>query len=180
MYYSDLWTSQSKLIGLLGNECCDIYSIPRIWNRRIPETGNGNRCRLEWRPERSAFHGWLLFNLVSGGGAIGWQVKKQTTVSLSSCEAEYQGLASAVQEVVQVVFYKKCCKRTWVRAAEAYSIYGRQPELYWDCNEPRYTQEVETYYTKFHFIREKLKDKQIELIYTCHGSRFADKIITPH
>ena len=32
------------------------------------------------------------------GGAVSWQTKKQQTVALSLCEAEYQGLAAAVQE----------------------------------------------------------------------------------
>ena len=33
-------------------------------------------------------------------GAISWQVRKQQTVALSSCEAENQGLAAAAQEVL--------------------------------------------------------------------------------
>ena len=39
-----------------------------------------------------------FFNLGLSGGAVSWQTKKQYTVALSSCEAEYHGLASAVQE----------------------------------------------------------------------------------
>ena len=34
----------------------------------------------------------------SGGGAVSWQTKKQQTVALSSCEAEYECLTAAVQE----------------------------------------------------------------------------------
>ena len=41
-----------------------------------------------------------FFKLGLSGGAISWQVKKQATVALSSCEAEYQGLAAATQEAV--------------------------------------------------------------------------------
>ena len=40
------------------------------------------------------------FKLGNSGGSVSWQVKKQPTVSFSSCEAEYQGLASAVQEPI--------------------------------------------------------------------------------
>ena len=40
------------------------------------------------------------FRLGDSGGSVSWQVKKQPTVSLSSCEAEYQGLAAAVQEAI--------------------------------------------------------------------------------
>ena len=39
-----------------------------------------------------------FFKLGFSGGPVSWQTKKQQTVALSSCEAEYQGLAAAVQE----------------------------------------------------------------------------------
>ena len=39
-----------------------------------------------------------FFKLGFSGGAVSWKTKKQQTVALSSCEAEYQGLAAAVQE----------------------------------------------------------------------------------
>ena len=40
------------------------------------------------------------FKLGDSGGSVSWQVRKQPTVSLSSCEAEYQGLAAAVQAAI--------------------------------------------------------------------------------
>ena len=39
-----------------------------------------------------------FFKLGLSRGAVSWQTKKQQTMALSSCEAEYQGLAAAVQE----------------------------------------------------------------------------------
>ena len=41
-----------------------------------------------------------FFKLGFSGGAVSWKTKKQNTVALSSCEADYQGLASAVQEAL--------------------------------------------------------------------------------
>ena len=40
------------------------------------------------------------FNLGDSGGSVSWQVKKHSRVSLSSCEAENQSLAAAVQEAI--------------------------------------------------------------------------------
>ena len=40
------------------------------------------------------------FKLGDIGGSVIWQIRKQQTVSLSSCEAEYQRLAAAVQEAI--------------------------------------------------------------------------------
>ena len=42
----------------------------------------------------------FYFKYGKHSGAISWQVRKQQTVALSSCEAEYQGLAAAAQEVL--------------------------------------------------------------------------------
>ena len=38
------------------------------------------------------------FSLTKNGPVISWKSKKQSTVALSSCEAEYMGLASTAQE----------------------------------------------------------------------------------
>ena len=40
------------------------------------------------------------FKLNGRGAALSWGVKKQATVALSSSEAEYQGMAAAVQEAL--------------------------------------------------------------------------------
>ena len=42
----------------------------------------------------------FFFKLGLSGGAVSWQTKKQQTVALSSCEAEYQVQAGAVQEAI--------------------------------------------------------------------------------
>ena len=42
----------------------------------------------------------LVFMLAEGGPAIMWKSKKQATVALSTCEAEYMALCSATQEAV--------------------------------------------------------------------------------
>ena len=42
----------------------------------------------------------VFFSYGEHSGAISWQVRKQQTVALSSCEAEYQGIAAAVHEIM--------------------------------------------------------------------------------
>ena len=42
----------------------------------------------------------FYYKLSDNGGAISWNCKKQNTVALSSCEAEYQGMCAAVQEAI--------------------------------------------------------------------------------
>ena len=40
------------------------------------------------------------FKFRENGAAISWRVEKQSTVGLSSTEAEYQAMAAAVQEAI--------------------------------------------------------------------------------
>ena len=46
------------------------------------------------------------FKFQGNGAAISWGVKKQSTVALSSTEAEYQAMAAAVQEVIYLRLMK--------------------------------------------------------------------------
>jgi len=49
------------------------------------------------RDTRRSTTGWIL---TLGGGIIDWSSRKQTTVALSSCEAEYMATAEAAQAIV--------------------------------------------------------------------------------
>lgn len=48
----------------------------------------------------SADHSLRKTGLSKGGSLISWKTKKQPTVALSTCEAEYMSLASAIQECI--------------------------------------------------------------------------------
>ena len=56
----------------------------------------------DWSGDQNDRKSTTGFNFTYGqhSGASSWQVRKQQTVALSSCEAEYQGLAAAAQEVL--------------------------------------------------------------------------------
>ena len=67
----------------------------------FPSTSNSTlfgKSDADWSGdvnERRSTTGYY-FKLGDDGESVNWQVKKQPTVSLSSCEVEYQSLASAV------------------------------------------------------------------------------------
>ena len=64
------------------------------------------------------------FKLNGRGPALSWGVKKQATVALSSSEAEYQGMAAAVQEAEATSGGFRHPTET------SNSNWRRQPELY--------------------------------------------------
>ena len=55
------------------------------------------RCvRSEWSEDRRIITGYG-FQLCSNGPLISWKSRRQHTVALSTCEAEYMALAAATQ-----------------------------------------------------------------------------------
>ncbi len=46
----------------------------------------------------------FIFGLNENGGAITWKSRKQPTVALSSCEAEYMALSAATQGALSTVY----------------------------------------------------------------------------
>ncbi len=77
-------TSSNKLEFKKSNEDPDIVGyVDADWGSQVDD--------------RKSTTGYLF---KAQGSAISWSSKKQTTVALSSCEAEYMGLSSAVQEAL--------------------------------------------------------------------------------
>jgi hypothetical protein len=106
-----------------------------------------------------------------GSGAVSWSSKKQPTIALSSTEAEYTGAAIVACEVV------------WLQKLR--SDLGQSVDapvvIYYDnissillANNPLYhvrTKHIEVHY---HFIREKVLVKEIDLIHVSMEDQVAD------
>ena len=111
------------------------------------------------------------FKLRDSGGSVIWQVKKQPTVSLSSCEAEFQGLSSAVQKTILRGFprelgYEQCEPTTIGEDNQNCTNLATKPVLY---KRPKHIIDK-----KYHFIRKRVDDNSINLIYTPTDEMAAD------
>jgi hypothetical protein len=106
-----------------------------------------------------------------GSAAVTWSSKKQSTVALSSTEAEYRGVAMAACEVAwlckllgdlglhvdrQVVIY--CDNLSSIQLARNPVFHAR-------------TKHIEVHY---HFIKEKVLAGEIDLIYVSTEDQVAD------
>ena len=98
------WTNQRTPTGWLAGwlagweTCTQLYSslvCPRYSD--YDQTGESDADWSGGYDDRRSADGYF-FKLGFSGGAVSWLTKKQQTVELSSCEAEYQGLAAAVQK----------------------------------------------------------------------------------
>ena len=111
------------------------------------------------------------FKLGDSGGSVSWQVKKQPTVSLSSCEAEYQGLAAAVQEAI---FLRALLRELGYEQFEPTTIGEDNQSCIKLATNPVLHKRSKHIDTKYHFIRERVDDNSIKLIYTPTDEMAAD------
>ena len=111
------------------------------------------------------------FNLGNSGGSVIWQVKKQPTVSLSSCDAEYKGLAAAVQEAI---FLRGLLRELGYEQFEPTTIGEDNQSCKKLATNPVLHKRSKHIDTKYHFIRERVDDNSIKLIYTPTEEMAAD------
>ena len=80
--------------GTLEKKLCYSKSDSGLWLSGHSDSDWGSSL-----DDRRSTTGYV-FTLNPNGPPISWKSKKQTTVALSSCEAEYMALAAATQEAL--------------------------------------------------------------------------------
>ena len=111
------------------------------------------------------------FKLNGRGAAISWGVKKQATVALSSSEAEYQGMAAAVQEVL---YLKELQEDLGIQQKRPRAIGEDNQSCIKLCRNPVMHKRSKHIETKFHFIWDKTEDGTVSIHYVPTDKMAAD------
>lgn len=116
------------------------------------------------------------FAVFFGPNLISWSAKKQATVSRSSTEAEYKSLANATAEVI------------WVQSLlEELGVKARQPPCLWCDNlgatylsaNPVFHARAKHIEIDFHFVRERVLNKELEIRFVPSKDQVADGFTKP-
>ena len=126
--------------------------------------------------DRRSISGYC-FSLTPKGPLISWKSRKQTSVALSSCEAEYMALASAVQESLYLIQIMKDIDKR----------YQSNPALIFEdnqgtialANNPVSRQKSKHIDIKYHFIRSELKNGKFVMKYCPTHDMLADIMTKP-
>ena len=111
------------------------------------------------------------FKLNGRGAALSWGVKKQVTVAFSSSEAEYQGMAAAVQEAL---YLKQLLEDFGIQQKRPIAIGEDNQRSIRLCQNPvmhKWSKHIET---KSHFFRDKTEDGTISIHYVPTDKMAAD------
>ena len=115
------------------------------------------------------------FQLSENGPLISWKSRKQQTVALSTCEAEYISLASAVQETK---FLKQLCKDMNIATDDVLIHVDNQGTINLAKN-PVNHQRSKHIDIKYHFIRSEIQAGTVKLEYIPTEDNIADIFTKP-
>lgn len=147
----------------------------------IQYTKDGSNCILgysdaDWAGDSDDRRSTSGYVFLHSGGAISWKSQKQRCVALSTAESEYVSLSMATQEAI------------WLRQLNAELtnfVESKQliaPTLIYEDNQsaiamsrnPQFHGRSKHIEIKYHFIREKIAQKEIELEYCPTSNMLAD------
>jgi hypothetical protein len=106
-----------------------------------------------------------------GGGPISWSSRLQPTVALSSAEAEYMAVCAATQEstylrqLLEEFGYPQVSATKIFEDNQGCIALARNPVLH------KRTKHIEI---RYHFIRERIESKQVQLEYVPTQKQLAD------
>ena len=113
---------------------------------------------------------------IVGGGAITWRSKKQTTIALSSTEAEYIALSEAGREAC------------WLRSLyQELGFTQESPNIIKGDNDgsiamarnPQFHKRSKHIATRWHWVRDLVQDKVISIESCCDPEQTADVLTKP-
>lgn len=128
------------------------------------------------KEDRRSITGYC-FSLTECGPLVSWKSRKQPTVALSTCEAEYIALASAVQESLYLSQWLKDIGKLCVHSQVI--IFEDNQGAIALSNNPVNRQRSKHIDIRYHFIREVLNKGDVELKYCPTNEMVADIMTKP-
>lgn len=115
------------------------------------------------------------------GTAISWKSKRQTTVALSSCEAEYIAESEAAKEAIwlQRLLCRLRVDRSQSSVPEPVTILGDNRGALALAKNPMYHARTKHVDIRYHFVREKVEEQLVKMEWIAGGLNPADGLTKP-
>ena len=163
------WTGVKRIMRYLRGT--SDYGIMYTKDHESVLTGH---CDADWAgdvSDRKSTSGYV-FSLA--GAPVSWRSKKQTCVALSTAEAEYMSLASSTQEAI---WLHELMNQLDEPSTEAMVIYSDSQSAIAMAKNPQFHGRSKHIDIKYHFIRGKIADGTVKLLY-CPTENMQADILT--
>lgn len=127
------------------------------------------------KADRRSMSGYCV-SLSEGSSLISWKTRKQSTVALSTCEAEYIALASAIQECIYLEQLLKEIDNSQYTQTRVFEDNQGTIAL---AKNPVNRQRCKHIDIKYHFIRETVNSGRVTLEYCPTEQMLADVMTKP-
>ena len=117
-----------------------------------------------------------FFLLNKSGGVISWKSRKQPTVALFTCEAEYIASSAAIQESK---FLTQLLNKIDVEKVEPVTLFVDNQSTIAFAKDPIRNQRTKHIDIKYHFIRSEIKNGSIAMNYVPSEENMADVFTKP-
>lgn len=124
--------------------------------------------------DRKSTSGFCLFVF---GNVVLWSSKKQSTVAISTTEAEFIALSSCVTEACWL--RNLLLELKLVRTDTKITIYEDNQSTIRSCNTHEQLKRMKHLDIKYHFVKDKIKDGIIILQYINSSEQIADILTKP-
>ena len=116
------------------------------------------------------------FNLNENSAVVSWKSRKQQTVALSSCEAEYMALTNTTQEALFLMMLMEDFRITVSKPVMLFGDNQGSLDMLKNTSSNDRSKHIDI---KYHFIREKYNEGLINVRYIPTGDNVADIFTKP-
>uniref|UniRef100_A0AAV1T0Y1 Reverse transcriptase Ty1/copia-type domain-containing protein n=1 Tax=Peronospora matthiolae TaxID=2874970 RepID=A0AAV1T0Y1_9STRA len=131
----------------------------------------------DWAGDVEARRSTSGYAFVMNNGCISWRSKKQSTVALSSTEAEYMALTEAAQEAIWLKAFLH--ELGEMNSDEAVKIYEDNQGSIALAKNPEFHKRTKHIDIRYHFVREKVAEGKVVLEYCSTKDMKADLMTKP-
>ncbi|XP_031255632.1 uncharacterized protein LOC116113620 [Pistacia vera] len=124
----------------------------------LPRDGNFDitaYCDLDWGTCPMTRKSLIGFCIKIGGSLISWKTKRQSTISLSSAEAEYRAMAKTTCEIVWIL---GLVKDLGIKTGKPVTLYCNNKAAIYIAANPVFHERTKHIEIDCHFVKEKIEE----------------------
>jgi len=127
-------------------------------------------CDADWasNADRKSMSGYVV---LFAGGAVAWSAKKQSTIALSTAEAEY---IAATHVAKQVLWHRTFCEELGFPQPTTSTIFCDNQAAIAIAHHPEFHACTKHIDIAFHFLRDLIESGTIDIIYVPSCENLAD------